>query len=227
MGATDRGRPVVSTLAGGMKQITVLFCGIVNSPPLTKHLAPGGMRDLVTAFLEVSLAEVRRYGAPRRNLEAEGFMALSGAPMTHEEPCPAGALAALGIRRALCEDSDKADAERSALTVRIGIHTGPVVFGPITEKLPMEYTGIGDTANIAARLQQAAEPRMILVSEAVHLLAGGYAPVEPTGHFVLEGRAEPILAIACSGCRIGAQRSIKRPRLIGPNLPDAMTACVF
>jgi class 3 adenylate cyclase len=99
-------------------------------------------------------------------------MALSGAPMTHEEPCPASALAALGIRRALCEDSEKADAERSALTVRIGIHTAAVVFGPITEKLPMEYTGIGDTANIAARLQQAAEPRMILVSEAVNLLAG-------------------------------------------------------
>jgi class 3 adenylate cyclase len=60
-----------------MKQITVLFCDIVNSPPLTKHLALEGMCDLVNAFLEVSLAEVRRYGVPRRNLEADGFMALS------------------------------------------------------------------------------------------------------------------------------------------------------
>jgi tetratricopeptide (TPR) repeat protein len=83
--------------------------------------------------------------------------------------------------------------------VRIGIHAGPVVFGPITEKLPMEYTVIGDTANVAARLEQAAEPGTILVSEAVRLLAQGYARVEPVGPLILKGKAEPIPAYRLLG----------------------------
>jgi hypothetical protein len=83
--------------------------------------------------------------------------------------------------------------------VRIGIHTGPVVFGPIADNLPMEYTVIGDTANVAARLEQAAEPGTILVSEVIRLLAEGYARVEPVGPLILRGKAEPISAYRLLG----------------------------
>src|SRR6516162_9617694 len=190
---------VVSTLAGEMKQVTVLFCDIVNSTPLTERLGPEGMRDLVTAFLEVSLAEVRRYGGTAPQFRGDGFMALFGAPLTHEDHVRRALLAALGIQRALREGGEATDFERSDLTVRIGIHAGPVVFGPITEKLPMEYTVIGDTANVAARLEQAAEPGTILVSEAVRLLAEGYARVEPVGPLILKGKAEPIPAYRLLG----------------------------
>jgi len=80
------------------------------------------------------------------------------------------------------------------LPVRMGIHTGPVVFGSVGDKLPMDYTAIGDTANVAARLQQAAEPATILFSEATYQLAQSYARVEPVGPLVLKGKADPITA---------------------------------
>jgi len=189
----------VRTLPGEMKQVTVLFCDIVNSTPLTERLGPEGMRDLVSSFLESSLAEVRRYGGTAPQFTGDGFMALFGAPLTHEDHVRRALLAALAIRRTLREGDATADPQRSELTVRVGIHTGPVVFGPITENLPMDYTVIGDTANVAARLEQAAEPGTILVSEATRLLAQDYARVEPVGPLILKGKAEPIPAFRLLG----------------------------
>jgi class 3 adenylate cyclase len=189
----------VRTLPGEMKQVTVLFCDIVNSTPLTERLGPEGMRDLVQAFLESTLAEVRRYGGTVPQFTGDGFMALFGAPLTHEDHVRRALLAALAIQRVLSEGVEPADLECSELTVRVGIHSGPVVFGPITENLPMDYTVIGDTANVAARLEQAAEPGTILVSEATRLLAQGDARVEPVGPLILKGKAEPIPAYRLLG----------------------------
>jgi class 3 adenylate cyclase/tetratricopeptide (TPR) repeat protein len=184
----------VRALPGELKQVTVLFCDIVNSTPLTERLGPEGMRDLLHSFLEASLDEVQRYGGTAPQFRGDGFMALFGAPLTHEDHVRRALLAALAIQRVLREGVEPADPDRSELAVRIGIHTGPVVFGPITDNLPTDYTVIGDTANVAARLEQAAEPGTILVSEAIRLLAEGYARVEPVGPLILRGKAEPISA---------------------------------
>ena len=200
----------VSTLPGEIKQVTVLFCDIVNSTPLTERLGAEGMRDLVRAFLEASLAEVHRYGGTAPQFTGDGFMALFGAPLTQEDHVRRALLAALAVQRALHEGGEAADPELFALTVRIGIHTGPVVFGPVADKLSMDYTVIGDTANVAARLQQAADPGTILLSEATCLLAQGYARVEPVGPLILKGKAEPISAfrlIAVSHRRSGLRES--------------------
>jgi tetratricopeptide (TPR) repeat protein len=85
------------------------------------------------------------------------------------------------------------------LSLRIGIHTGPVVFGPVADDLAMDNTVIGDTANVAARLQQAAEPGTVLISDATGLLARGYVQVEPVGPLILKGKAEPIRAYRLLG----------------------------
>lgn len=109
------------------------------------------------------------------------------------------ALAAVAIRHALGGDDEAAGTGRLNLPVRIGIRTGAVVFGPLGEGLPMDRTVIGDTANVAARLQQQAEPGTILLSEATRLLAQGYALVEAIGPLALEGKAEPVLAYRLLG----------------------------
>ena len=118
----------------------------------------------------------------------------SARPVTQEDHVQRALLAALAIQRALGGTEDARDADKLDLPVRIGIHTGPVVFGPIADKLPMDYTAIGDTANVAARIQQAAEPATILLSEATYELAQSYARVEPVGPLVLKGKADPITA---------------------------------
>jgi class 3 adenylate cyclase/tetratricopeptide (TPR) repeat protein len=205
----------VNTLPGEMKQVTVLFCDIVNSTPLTERLGAEGMRDLVHAFLEASLAEVHRYGGTAPQFTGDGFMALFGAPLTQEDHVRRALLAALAVQRALQEGEEAADLARFGVMVRMGIHTGPVVFGPVAGSLTMDYTVIGDTANIAARLQQAAEPGWILVSEATKVLAEGYARIEPVGPLILKGKTEPISAYCLLGVshRRAGLRESPSPRM--------------
>jgi class 3 adenylate cyclase/tetratricopeptide (TPR) repeat protein len=191
--------PAKGALPGEMKQVSVLFCDIVNSTPLTERLGPEAMRDLVTAFLETSLAEVHRYGGTAPQFTGDGFLALFGAPLTHEDHVRRALLAAIAIRQALGGDGDGGARERLNLPVRMGIHSGPVIFGSIGARLPMDHTVIGDTANVAARLQQAAEPGTILLSETTWLSAQGFARVEPVGPLTLKGKAEPILAYRLLG----------------------------
>jgi class 3 adenylate cyclase len=196
---TPRTRPApiaaaTNMLPGEMKQVSVLFCDIVNSTPLTERLGPEAMRDLVSAFLETSLAEVYRYGGTAPQFTGDGFLALFGAPVTHEDHVRRALLAAVAIRQAFSEDDETGPLKRLNLRVRIGIHSGPVIFGSIGDRLPMDHTVIGDTANIAARLQQAADPGTILLSDATRLLAQDFARVEPVGPLVLKGKAEPIVA---------------------------------
>ncbi|MGC2523000.1 MAG: adenylate/guanylate cyclase domain-containing protein [Stellaceae bacterium] len=185
------------SLPGELKQVTVLFCDIVNSTPLAERLGPEAMRDLVNRFLEASLAEVNRYGGTAPQFTGDGFMALFGAPLTYEDHVRRALLAALAIQRAVGEGA--AGGEAINLTVRIGVHSGPVVFGPVAGNLAMDYTVIGDTANVAARLQQAAPPGTVVISEATRLSAQGYARVEPIGPLSLKGKTEPILAYSLLG----------------------------
>src|SRR5258708_37468877 len=183
-----------TALPGEMKQVTVLFCDIVNSTALTERLVAEAMRDLVSSFLEASLAEVHRYCGTAPQLTGDGFMALFGAPVTQEDHVRRALLAAVAIQRALSGRSDAADIPAMDLPVRMGIHTGPVAFGPVGGNLQMNATAIGDTANVAARLQEAAEPGTILLSEATRRLARGFARLESVGPLVLKGKDDPVVA---------------------------------
>src|SRR5580700_712211 len=107
-------------LPGEMKQVTVLFCDIVGSTPLTERLGAEAMRDLVSSFLDLSLAEVRRYGGTAPQFTGDGFMALFGAPLTQEDHVQRALLAALAIQRALGGPEDARDADKLELPVRIG-----------------------------------------------------------------------------------------------------------
>jgi class 3 adenylate cyclase/tetratricopeptide (TPR) repeat protein len=184
--------------AGEIKQVSVLFCDIAGSTALTERLGAEAMRDLVTRFLEISIAEVQRYEGSVPQFTGDGFMAIFGAPRTQEDHVRRALLAALGIRQALGGGSAAHDSDRLDLPIHIGIHTGPVVFGPIGGSFAIE-TAIGDTANFAAHLQQAAGPGIILLSEATRLAAQSYARVEPVGPLAVKGKAEPIPAYRLIG----------------------------
>src|SRR5207248_934029 len=139
---------------GEMKQVTVLFCDIVGSTPLTERLGAEAMRDLVSSFLATSLAEVHRYGGTAPQFTGDGFMALFGAPVTQEDHVRRALLAAVAIQRALSDRPNTGGIRAAQVQVRMGVHSGPVVFGPVSGDLRMDHTAIGDTANVAARLQE-------------------------------------------------------------------------
>jgi hypothetical protein len=137
---------------------------------------------------------VHHYEGTINQFLGDGFMALFGAPVAHEDHARRAVLAALGIQRVIREQPVAGGNPENRLTVRMGLNTGPVVVGKIGDNLRMDYTAVGDTTNLAARLQQAAEPGTILMSEATNRLRQGYVRVEALEPFVVKGKTEPVMA---------------------------------
>jgi class 3 adenylate cyclase/tetratricopeptide (TPR) repeat protein len=189
-----------TALEGERKQVTVLFCDLVGSTALAERLGPEAMHLLLNRFFELALGEVHRYEGTINQFLGDGFMALFGAPIAHEDHARRAVLAALGLIGRLRDHPAEAD-----IKVRIGINTGWVVVGGIGDQLRKDYTAIGDTTNLAARLQQAAEPGTILVSESTMRFVQGSVQAESVGPLLLKGKEEPVPAFLVSG--IGALHS--------------------
>jgi class 3 adenylate cyclase len=184
-----------SALEGERKQVTVFFCDLANSTALAARLGPEAMHTLLNQFFTLALSEVHRYEGTINQFLGDGFMALFGAPIVHEDHARRAVLAAVGIRRRLREDMLLLGSQSGvALEVRMGLHTGLVIVGAIGDNLRMDYTAIGDTTNVAARLQQAATPGQIVISEATARLVTGYCSTRPLGELAVKGKDEPIRA---------------------------------
>src|ERR1700712_5060352 len=169
-----------SALEGERKQVTVLFCDLVGSTSLAERLGPETMHLLLNRFFELALSEVHRYEGTINQFLGDGFMALFGAPISHEDHARRAALAALGLQKLLQEHrAELGEQEGLRLEVRMGINTGWVVVGGIGDQLRRDYTAVGDTTNLAARMQQLAEPGTILVSGDASRLLQGAARLEP------------------------------------------------
>jgi class 3 adenylate cyclase/tetratricopeptide (TPR) repeat protein len=184
-----------SALEGERKQVTVLFCDLVGSTSLAEHLGPETMHLLLNRFFALALSEVHRYEGTINQFLGDGFMALFGAPIAHEDQARRAALAALGLQKLLHEHRAELDEQDGVdLEVRMGINTGWVVVGGIGDQLRRDYTAIGDTTNLAARLQQFAEPGTILVSEDTSRFLQGAARLEPLGSLQVKGKETPVQA---------------------------------
>ena len=180
-------------LEGERKQVTVMFCDIVRSMRLAEELGPEAMHALLNEFFDLALGVVHRYEGTINQFLGDGFMALFGAPVAHEDHERRAILSALGIQRALrARQAQERDWAGHGVHVRIGMNSGPVVVGSIGDNLRMDFTAVGDTTNLAARLQQEAEPDAILASEAVVRPLRDYLHVEELGPLPIKGRAEPV-----------------------------------
>jgi class 3 adenylate cyclase len=181
---------------GERKQVTVLFCDLVGSTAIAERLDPEEYRELIDRYLERVFPEVYRFGGIVNTLAGDGLMALFGAPVAHEDDPRRAVRAALAIRDTLTSLAETVRGERGAieLQARIGIHSGPVVVGTVGNSFKMDYTAIGDTTNLAARLQTAARPGTIFMSDATYRLVRGFFVVEPTGPLEVRGKSEPVVA---------------------------------
>jgi class 3 adenylate cyclase/tetratricopeptide (TPR) repeat protein len=178
-----------TALEGERKQVTALFCDIANSTVLANRLGPEEMHALLNQFFEMALAEVHRYEGTINQFLGDGFMALFGAPLAHEDHAHRAALAAMDIQREL---EKMVESMGQSIQVRMGLNTGLVVIGAIGDNLRMDYTAVGDTTNLAARLQQLAEQGQILVSESTFQAIEGYCHTDYLGEFSIKGIAEPV-----------------------------------
>lgn len=175
---------------GEHKLVTVMFCDIANSTPLAARIGAEAMHSLLNHFFELALAEVQRYEGTINNFLGDGFMALFGAPLANEDHSRRALLAAIGIQQRLAAAGSDEQALRD-IRVRIGVNTGMVVVGKIGN-LGMDYTAIGDTVNLAARLQQQGEPGAVRISEATYRTAQHYFEFTALGKQAFKGIAEPI-----------------------------------
>jgi class 3 adenylate cyclase/tetratricopeptide (TPR) repeat protein len=184
-----------AALEGERKQVTVLFCDLANNTALAERLGPEAMHTLLNQFFALALGEVHRYEGTINQFLGDGFMALFGAPIAHEDHARRAVLAAVALRQRLYAGPTPLGQQYGVeVAVRMGLHTGLVIVGAIGDNLRMDYTAIGDTTNVAARLQQAAAPDRIVLSEATHRLIAGYCTTQPLGELLLKGKAEPVRA---------------------------------
>src|SRR5207253_11210839 len=180
-----------AALTGERKQVTVLFCDFANSTPLAEQLGPEGMHTLLNRFFALALAEVHRYEGTINQFLGDGFMALFGAPIAHEDHARRAVLAALALQRTL-QDTPLGEPYGVECAFRMGLNSGLVVVGSIGDNLRMDYSAVGDTTNLASRLQQQAEPGTMLVSESTTRLVEGAVRLEALQPVEVKGKTEPV-----------------------------------
>jgi class 3 adenylate cyclase len=181
-----------AALEGERKQVTVLFADVVGSSRLAERLDPEVMHEVMDRILRLMSGAVHRYQGTVNQFLGDGLMALFGAPLAVEDHAVRAAQAALAIQDTIAGLSAELSRERGIeVTVRVGLNTGAVVVGRIGDDLRMDYTAIGDTTHLAARMQQSAEPGTIRAAEATHRLVEGFVVSEPLGPIPIHGRTEP------------------------------------
>jgi class 3 adenylate cyclase len=179
-----------SALEGERKQVTVLFADVAGFTTLAEQLDPEVVHDIINRCFAHITAEVHRFEGTINQYTGDGVMALFGAPIAHEDSPRRAVHAALGIQRAIPDVAQALQAERGlTLQMRIGINTGLVVVGKIGDDLRMDYTAVGDTTNLAARLQQMAQPGGVVISAATHQHVAGFFEMRDLGEMPVKGRA--------------------------------------
>src|SRR6266545_654803 len=196
-----------SALEGERKQVTVLFCDVVDSSRLAESLEPEAMHEVMNRALRLMAEAVHRYQGTVNQFLGDGLMALFGAPVALEDHAFRAVQAALAIHETLNGFSEQLKKERNVeIQLRLGLNTGLVVVGRIGDDLRMDYTAIGDTTHLAARMQALAEPGTTLMTEATHRLVEGYIRSEVLGPVRVKGRSEPVTAFKLTGRRRGRTR---------------------
>jgi class 3 adenylate cyclase/tetratricopeptide (TPR) repeat protein len=180
-----------SALEGERKQVTVLFADTAGFTALARDLDPEVVHEVMDHCFALLSAEVHRFEGTINQYTGDGVMALFGAPIAHEDGPRRAVHAALGMQRALQDFGRELQAQRGfSLQMRIGMNTGLVVVGRIGDDLRMDYTAVGDTTNLAARLQQLAQPGTVVISEATHKLVAGFFDTRNLGEYAVKGHME-------------------------------------
>ena len=194
-----------------------MFSDVSGFTAMSERLDPEEVHAIMDRAFEVILNEVHRYEGTINQFLGDGVMALFGAPIAHEDHAHRALCAALAIQREL--EPLAADVRRShaiEFRMRMGINTGLVVVGAIGKDLRMDYTAVGDTTNLAARLLGLAKPGQIVVSRRTQHLRDGFFVFDDLGEFQVKGKAEPVRLWRARRVVAGARGQLKSTGLEAP-----------
>jgi predicted ATPase/class 3 adenylate cyclase len=175
------------------RQLTVLFCDLVDSTTLSSQLDPEELRQVVQAYQATCAKVIARFEGHIAQYLGDGLLVYFGYPLAHEDDAQRAVRAGLGILEAMRQLHTSLGPEREVyLAVRLGIHTGLVVVGDVGGGARQEQLALGETPNVAARLQGIAAPNTLVISAAAFQLLGGFFACQPLGTPLLKGLAQPL-----------------------------------
>src|SRR5262245_10832638 len=171
-----------SALEGERKQVTVLFADLKGSMELLAERDPEEARQLLDPVLEHMMTAVHRYEGTVNQIMGDGIMALFGAPLAHEDHALRACYAALAMHEALQRYAEEVRRTQGLLVqMRVGLNSGEVVVRAIGNDLHMDYSAVGQTTHLAARMEQLAAPGSILLTAATLRLVEGLVRVQGLG----------------------------------------------
>src|SRR6266496_3951562 len=175
------------------RQLTVLFCDLVDSTVLAGRLDPEELREVVRAYQDTCAKVIARFEGHIAQYLGDGLLVYFGYPRAHEDDAQRAVRTGLGIVAALGQLNTRLERERGVqLAVRLGVHTGLVVVGEMGGGTRQEQLALGETPNLAARLQGLAAPNTVVISATTLPLLGGFFACQSLGTPLLKGFAQPL-----------------------------------
>ena len=196
-----------SALEGERKQVTVLFADLKGSMELLADRDPEEARKILDPVVERMMEAVHRYEGTVNQVMGDGIMALFGAPLAHEDHAARACYAALRIQESVRQYADEIRRTHAvSLHIRVGLNSGDVVVRSIGSDLHMDYTAVGQTTHLAARMEQAAMPSSTFLTPRTMRLAEGFIETRPVGPIHVKGLSEPVEVHELVGARAGGSR---------------------
>src|SRR5262245_27246975 len=188
-----------SSVEGERKLVTVLFADLKGSMELLAG-DPEEARKLIDPVLERMMEAIHRYEGTVSQVMGDGIMALFGAPLAHEDHAVRACYAALRMQASLSELAGRLlHSQGVTILARVGVNSGEVVVRSIGSDLHMDYTAVGQTTHLAARMEQIARPGAILITADTLKLAEGYVDVTPLGWVPIKGLSDPVEVFEVTG----------------------------
>ena len=181
-----------SSIEGERKLVTVLFADVADFTAISERLDPEEVHQIMDGCFKILMGEIHKFEGTINQFTGDGVMALFGAPVAHEDHVQRACYASLSIQSALENYTEKIKENHDVdFKMRIGLNSGTVVVASIGDDLRMDYTAVGDTTNLAARMESRAEPGSILVSGATHKLVKYFFEFKPLGKLEVKGKEKP------------------------------------
>ena len=205
-------------MEGERRVVTMLFCDVKGSTAMAETMDPEDWAEIMNGAFERLIAPVYRYEGTLARLMGDAIFAFFGAPIAHEDDPQRAVWAGLDIISGIAAYKEQVRTEHGLdLDVRVGIHTGPVMVGQVGSDLRLEYTAMGDAVNVAARMEQTAEPGTVQITAETYRLIEHFFDVELRGLIEVKGKAEPVETYTVVGRAHdhGAIRGLRDSPLVG------------